>query len=143
MVCQNKSKILCTRTAIYIVCMCDVESSQPKSRFPAPRGGATATTAARSLRIENVSIRAVEPPPKVPIVLQRHELVAQAVSESQGKHVPAKTSLNLVHELCVGDFGVHADSDEVVRDTVKDLDLQERGIRVRRRDWGVVCRVRR
>lgn len=79
-----------------------------------PTATLRADGALRSLCVQDMPVRTVQPCAEVSVVPKRDELVAQAIAVPEREYVSAQPRLDLVHELRMSDFGVNADRDEVV-----------------------------
>ena len=79
-----------------------------------PTATLRADGALRSLCVQDMPVRTVQPCAEVAIASKSDELVAEAVAVAEGSDVSAEPCLYLIHKLRMRDLGVHADRDEVV-----------------------------
>lgn len=69
---------------------------------------------------------------------ESYELVVETVAVPQIGYARAEASLDLAHELRVCHLGMNANCDQVISDTVENLDLDKGNLRIACRHAGCI-----
>lgn len=93
------------------------------------------------VRIEDVLVRAPDPPQHVVVLLELYIILALLATFTvrQSSNLPAQSLLHLVEQLLMRHAWVHTNGDQVVLDPVENFDLDERRMRIARRDRRCPC----
>lgn len=92
--------------------------------------GTTDSEGGWSVSIQHMLICAVHPGTQILVAIHTNEGIAHTIPESQILDFSPEPRLHFLHQLGVRHAGMHPDGDEVVCHAVKNLDFDERCLRI-------------